>query len=421
VEPAVRTLEAALAAAVFRFPGRRLRIIGVTGTDGKTTTCHLILAMLEAGGSSSGIISTVSAPAVAESQRLGRELTTPNPWMLQRLLRAIVREGGQWAVLEATSHGLALQRLACVPVEVAVLTNVSRDHLDFHGGMDEYVTAKAKLFRRARVGVISRDTALVDRFERAGAQRWIYYGLDEGDVSAYELVTTPRASFLLDTPIGTSRVELPWPGVIQVKNALAAAAVGIGIDLPLDQIVRGLESAPSLSGRMEWVPNPFGDFRIIIDHAHTEEALVGLYAALRPLVRGRLIGVLGIDGDRDRGKRPLLGRVAGEMCDFVILTSTDPRTESPEKIVEQLRSGLEQAGRRADADYEIVIDRSQAILRSLELARDRDIVVLTGIGQQQYRSLAAGKVPWSERAAVEHALAKLGSDGWTDTERRSEV
>jgi UDP-N-acetylmuramoyl-L-alanyl-D-glutamate--2,6-diaminopimelate ligase len=400
IEPSVRTVEAAAAAAAFRFPGRRLRIIGVTGTDGKTSTAHLIHTMLKAAGERAGIMSTVTGATVTKAQPFGCELTTPNPWILQRLLRDMLGQGAQWAVLEATSHGLALQRLACVPVDVAVLTSVSSDHLDFHGTIDEYTRAKTKLFAGAAVGVINADAPFADRFARAAARRRIYYGIEDGDVSAREILASPRAAFLLDTPLGSRRVQLRLPGATQVKNALAATAAGVAIGLELDQIVWGLEHAPPLAGRMEWVPNP-GGCQIVIDHAHTPDALSQLYTALRPLADGQLIAVLGIDGDRDRRKRPELGRVAGRMCDRIVLTSTHPRREAPAAIVEHLRQGVDQHA----ADYEIVLDRPSAITRALELADARDLVVLTGIGQEPYLSGPTGKVPWSERIAVERALS----------------
>lgn len=408
VEPRFRTVEAAIAAALFRFPTRHLKVIGVTGTDGKTTTCHLIGAMLEAAGDPVGIVSTVSEAAVRDSKPFGHELTTPNPWRLQRLLRTMSHEGARWAVLEATSHGLALRRLACVRFEVAVLTSISRDHLDFHGSMDRYVEAKTKLFkRRPRLSVLNRDVALAERFERFPAGRRIYYGLSGGDVTAEQVVTTPRTKLTLKTPIGTRRLRLARSGLMEANNALAAAAVGVGIGLELDHIVNGLEHAPRLPGRLEWVQARRGDFRVVIDHAHTENALVQLYATLRPLAPGRLLAVLGVDGDRDPGKRAQIGLAAATMCEFVTLTTTHPRKEAPEAIVDRLREGVEQAGLRPNAGFEVVPDRRAAILSSLAKAREGDIVVLNGIGHEPYLAGRQGKITWSERGVVEEALERL--------------
>ena len=408
LEPGLRVTEAALASVLWRFPARQLKVIGVTGTDGKTSTCHLIQAILDAAGIRSGIVTTISEAVVTDREPVGHELTTPNPWRLHRLLRAMVDDGAQWAIVETTSHGLALQRVAFVPFHVAVLTDISREHVDFHHSMDRYIEAKTALFRRRlHLSVLSRETLHADRFEACARGRTVYYGLDGGDVTAEDICPGRGTQFTLSTESGKRPVSLPWSGLMNVRNALAAAAVGVGIGLDLDAIVSGLEHAPALPGRLEWVQDGVVGCSFVIDHAHTVAALSHLYATVRPLARGRVIGILGIDGGRDPDKRPGLGLVAGKMCDFVVVTTTHGRREAPETISSQLRVGLERAGRRHGIDFEIVLDRSDAILRAARIARPGDVVVLNGIGHEPYLASNGQKVRWSERVAVEAALTQL--------------
>ncbi len=416
VEPAWRTLEALAAALANGFPARRLRIVAVTGTDGKTTTCHLIANVLRAGGSRVGVISGVFLERPSGERILRSGLTTPNPWELQAALRDLSKSGADWLVLEVTSHALALRRTAGIAFRVAVHTGISHDHLDFHRTMANYEAAKNRVFQHGRsIGVVSADHGLKVPVAVRGAIR---FGLQAGDIRAANVACERESCTFSLVGMGRAQlVNLPLAGSFNVRNALAAAAVGFALGLSQPVIVSGLETIAPLPGRVQWLDQgqPFG---VVIDYAHAPAALESLYEFLRTVTPGRLIAVLGADGDRDRAKRPIMGRVAARACDLVILTDLDPRSDSTTRVIKDVEIGLRLHERGGGCPYEVVVDRGQAIRHALASARPGDVVVITGLGHQNYRSLGRRRVPWDDRAVTSALLEEI-RDSRTFSSRRS--
>jgi UDP-N-acetylmuramoyl-L-alanyl-D-glutamate--2,6-diaminopimelate ligase len=419
----------AIAAAWYHdFPSRRLGVVGITGTDGKTTTAYLVHAMLEAAGLPAGLISTVGV-VVGGEQRGYSGHTTPEAPIVQANLAAMLAAGDRFAVIESTSHGLALDRVAEVAFDVAVLTNITHEHLDQHGTVEAYRAAKARLFEWLappagaaakawpKTAVINRQEPTADEFiaaARGAGAAVLTYAADlavPADLHAEQV--RPRAegmTLVAATPRGRVEVELQLIGEFNVFNALAAIGVGEALSLPHDAISRGLASVPGVRGRMQRV-DAGQPFTVYVDFAHTPGALAAALAALAPVATaqgGGVISLFGSPGQRDVAKRPMMGRAAGELSRCVVLTDDDPRDEDRMQILEQIASGAEEAGRRRDHDLFLIPDREQAIRRALALAGPNDIVLLAGKGHESSLATAAGPVPWDEAAVARAALAALG-------------
>jgi UDP-N-acetylmuramoyl-L-alanyl-D-glutamate--2,6-diaminopimelate ligase len=417
----------ALAAGWFYdFPSRRLGIVGITGTDGKTTTSYLVRAVLEASGRPSGLISTIESIAGGRVVATGRQ-TTPEAPELQAELAAMVDAGDRFAVVESTSHGLAQERVGEVAYDVAVLTNVTHEHLEFHRTIEAYRAAKRSLFERLSIGesnpdkglgkwaVVNLDDPLGTDFgavaAKVGAQV-IAYG-SGSDSAVRAIAVDERASGLRLTAV-TPRGELPLSlhlaGRFNVHNALAAVGVGEALGLDHDAVRRGLESVSGVRGRMERI-NAGQPFTVIVDYAHTPDSLAKVLDNLAPLAAaggGGLIAVFGSAGERDTAKRPMMGRVAGERARLVVITDEDPRGEDRRRILEEIAAGAEDAGKRRGVDLLLIADRRKAIGAAFEQARRGDVVVLCGKGHEQTIEMAAGPVEWDEATVARQQLAELG-------------
>ena len=422
----------ALAAAAgwwFGHPSRILGVVGVTGTDGKTTTAYLVRAMLEAAGWSTGLMSTVEVIVGGRSLGNPDRTTTPEAPELQAHLAAMLAAGDRWAVLETSSHGLAQDRVGDVAYDVAVLTNLTHEHLEFHGTVAAYLAAKLRLFERLAIGpqnpaktwpksgVVNLDDGHADRFASAtrdAGARLITYGFDpSADVRATGLEQDLRQLRLeLATPRWRGVVRLRLGGRFNAHNALAAAAVGEALEVPPDVVVAGLEALPGVVGRMERIDlgQPFG---AIVDYAHTPEALTEVLDDLAPLAHasgGGLIAVFGSAGERDLLKRPLMGRVAAERCRLSVLTDEDPRGEDRALILEAIAAGAREAGATIGHEVRLEPDRRAAIALALEEARPGDVVLFAGKGHEKTIEMADGPQPWDEASEVRQALRALGWD-----------
>ena len=408
-------------------PSRDLSVVGVTGTDGKTTTCFLVAAALEATGSPTGLVGTVETRVGAIRARTPGHVTTPGAIGLQRLLRAMAAAGDRAAVIETTSHGLAAERVGAIVYDAAIFTNLSHEHLEFHGTFEAYRAAKLSLFERLagpdpakrdarpRLGIVNADDPASAAFAaatRAAGVRLLTYGSGAAaDVRASAIEERPDGlSMAVATDGWTGSVALRLSGRFNVHNALAAFALGVGWGLDLDAVRTGLESVAGVPGRMERVDlgQPFG---VVVDFAHSPAALETVLDQLAPTAaasRGGLIVVFGSAGERDTAKRPMMGRVAGERCRLVIVTDEDPRGEDRLAILEEIAAGAEGAGRRRGSDLLVVPDRAAAIAAAIEQARPGDIVVLAGKGHEPTIEGPDGPRPWDERRAAEDALAALG-------------
>jgi UDP-N-acetylmuramoyl-L-alanyl-D-glutamate--2,6-diaminopimelate ligase len=407
--PSARRALAVLSAAVLGDPARALDLVGVTGTNGKTTTAYLVDAAVRAAGEPCGLLGTIEyrvGNRVAEAVR-----TTPESSDLQALLREIKDAGCRRAVLEVSSHSLALDRVHGLEFEVAVFTNLTRDHLDFHGDMDAYFAAKRVLFdtllRPAGRAVVNLDDDRGEELARASrAEVWTYSAENAAaDLYADDVrLSLEGTRFLARTPAGALEIETPLLGLFNVHNALGALGAGLALGLPPAAVQRGIASLRGVPGRMERVDAGQG-FTVLVDYAHTDDALKNLLETVRGLKPRRVITVFGCGGDRDRTKRPLMGAVAARLSDVVILTSDNPRSEPPEAILEEIRRGIP-ASRAADTL--VISDRREAITRALDMGREGVVVVIAGKGHETYQVLRDRTVPFDDRQVAREALSGRG-------------
>lgn len=413
-----RSALAAVSAAFYGHPARHLRVVGVTGTDGKTTTAYLIDAVLEAAGHRTGLFGTVAYKVGGHWLENPGRLTTPGAPEVQSLLAEMVTAGVEYAILESTSHGLELHRLDHCEYDIAIFTNLTPDHLDLHGTFEAYRAAKGRLFqmldepttkRGRRYAVLNTDdqsSTYLRGLTRAGV---ITYGVRApADVRAEAIeLRSDGARFRLQTPVGSAMLDLPLPGLFNVSNALAAAAVGIGEGLQPEQIAAALGRFGGVPGRMERIAAG-QPFTVIVDYAHTGEALQKVLATLRPLTRGRILVVFGSAGERGHSRREGMARAAAEGADFSVLTDEDPRFEDPAAILEEIAVTLRAHGRQEPHDFIRVVDRQEAIRQAFQRAVAGDIVLLAGKGHEQSIERRGEKCAWDERTAARQALMELG-------------
>jgi UDP-N-acetylmuramoyl-L-alanyl-D-glutamate--2,6-diaminopimelate ligase len=403
----VEDARAAMAEAAARFygdPTAELRLVGVTGTNGKTTTTFLIRTILEHAGMQTGLLGTVTSIVGGNREEVVR--TTPEAIELQRTFRRMLDAGDAAAVMEVSSHALYLHRVDGVHFSARVFTNLTQDHLDFHPTMDDYFAAKKMLFDRpGGPSIVNVD----DRYGRILAQELadpITFGIDSEDAT-YRATgvefDTLGSSFTLETPEGSTTVETPLPGLFNVSNALAAIASARALGVPLGLAAQALAGAERVPGRFEPVDEgqPFG---VLVDYAHTPDALENVLRSARAIAEGRLHVVFGAGGDRDPDKRPLMGRAASDHADRVIVTSDNPRSEDPEAIVDQILGGT-------DGHAEREVDRRRAIQLAVETAQPGDVVVIAGKGHEQGQEFEDGrKEPFDDVTVAREALrAALGA------------
>ena len=401
-----------LSAAILGDPALSLELVGVTGTNGKTTTAYLVDAALRAAGETVGLLGTVEyrvGDRIAEAVR-----TTPESSDLQALFREMVDAGCRRAVIEVSSHSLELKRVHGLEFRVAVFTNLTRDHLDFHGDMDAYFAAKRLLFERHLRpdghAIVNLDDDRAGEIVRASRGRaWTYSLADPGaDLLAEDVrLSLEGTRFRARTPKGPLEIESALVGSFNVQNCLAALGAGLALGLAPEAAARGIASLRGVPGRMERVVAG-QDFTVLVDYAHTDDALKNLLETVRGLKPRRVVTVFGCGGDRDRTKRPLMGAVASRLSDVVILTSDNPRSEPPEAILEEIRRGIPPA--RA-ADTLVVPDRRDAIARALEMGGEGVVVVIAGKGHEPCQVLRDRSVPFDDRQVARDALARLAGAG----------
>jgi UDP-N-acetylmuramoyl-L-alanyl-D-glutamate--2,6-diaminopimelate ligase len=406
---------AVLSAHYFGHPSRALRLVGTTGTNGKTTTSYLIQAVLEAGGFPCGLVGTVQYAVAGEFVDAPR--TTPEAADLQRLLRRMVDSGAKACSMEVSSHALALRRVEATTFAAAVFTNLTRDHLDFHGDMDRYFEAKRRLFTLLPPGA----PAIINVDDRRGEQLAsslsvpLTYGMKTADVRP-EAVTPSLAGLAFDamTPNGRIPIRSRLMGQFNLYNLLAAVATGVALGIPNDAIAAGLAGMPAVPGRMQLVSGPDDDVTVVVDYAHSDDALRNILEAVRPLVTGRLVTVFGCGGDRDRTKRPLMGVVASRLSDFVVITSDNPRSEDPERIIDDIERGIAPADGRTRPEvprWRRQADRHAAIDETIVGASPSDVVVIAGKGHEKYQVIGAKTLPFDDVAVAKAALARRRGEG----------
>jgi UDP-N-acetylmuramoyl-L-alanyl-D-glutamate--2,6-diaminopimelate ligase len=413
IVPSTRTALAELAAVLLGRPARQLRVAGVTGTDGKTTTTHMASHVLETAGIRTGSMSTIAFHVGAATDHNESGQTTIEAPDLQAWLARMAAEKIEEVVLEVTSHALVQERVGACDFDIVAVTYVGRDHLDYHSSWNDYVAAKARLIDLCAAGagkgipktaILNGDDASYELFSaRPIERRWTYSLRSQADIMAKGLRCAEICSFRLVTADGEAPVELALPARFNVYNALAAAGVCLASGLTVEQVAAGLSSFSGVPGRLELVDlgQPFS---LYVDFAHSAGALRSALAELRPLTSGRLLTVFGSTARSDHD-RPGMGRAAAEGADFFIITTDDPLGEDPAEIAREVAAGAD--GRVAGRDYDIILDRRAAIRRAVEMARPGDTVLLAGKGHERSMLTADGREPWDERAIAEEAIREL--------------
>jgi len=413
-----------LLAGLYNFPSRKLVLIGVTGTDGKTTTVNLLHAMLQANGYAAGMVSTLNARIGNTSYATGLHVTTPTADAVQRYLADMVAVGMTHAVLETTSHGLAQQRLAGCDFDVAVVTNITHEHLDHHGSWAAYRDAKALLFRgltaaarkpdQAKVAVINRDDGgSYDFLHAIPVEQSLVYATHPQRVDAStqpvwaeDVHFTPQGlGFTLHSPWGRVNITASLVGMYNVSNILAAASAALALGVSLDAVAEGVHAIKGVPGRMERIDEGQA-FSAIVDFAHTPNALRVTLETAKQRVSdgGRVIVAFGSAGLRDREKRRMMGEVAGELADLIVLTAEDPRTEPLNGILDEMARGVLKFARQEGVDFWRVPDRGAALLFAVQLARPGDIVLACGKGHEQSMCFGDVEYAWDDRDALRSAL-----------------
>jgi UDP-N-acetylmuramoyl-L-alanyl-D-glutamate--2,6-diaminopimelate ligase len=407
-----RVALAILAAEFCDHPSSEMQVVGITGTNGKTTTAYLLAAVFEAAGIRCGILGTVAyrlGPNVSDERAAAR--TTPEAPDVQALLREMVDLGCGACAMEVSSHALALHRVTGMRFAAGVFTNLTRDHLDFHADMDNYFRAKRRLFEM----LPSDAPALLNVDDPRGAPlaeaggRVVTYGIHRpADISPGPLsFSLAGLTFDVRTPRGTLRMRSALVGRPNVYNILAAVATATALDLPFDAIERGISALSGVPGRFQLVSGASDGVTVVVDYAHTDDALRNLLETARPLATGRLITVFGCGGDRDRTKRPLMGAVAGRLSDLIVITSDNPRSEDPARIIEEIQRGITPDTRRGSAQSVLtIVDRRAAIAKAIEVARPGDLVLVAGKGHEKYQVIGDRTLPFDDVEVAREALAR---------------
>jgi UDP-N-acetylmuramoyl-L-alanyl-D-glutamate--2,6-diaminopimelate ligase len=399
-----------------------MRVVGITGTNGKTTTAYLLASIFEAAKIRCGILGTVAYRIGDETREATR--TTPEAPDVQKLLREMVDRGCGACAMEVSSHALSLRRVDGMTFAAAVFTNLTRDHLDFHTDMDAYFRAKRRLFEmlpRDAPSLINADDPRGVALAGVGGRPVTYAINRPADIRPGPLsFSLEGLAFDVRTPRGTVHVRSKLVGRPNVYNILAAVATATALDLSFDAIERGLQALDGVPGRFQVVSGPKDEVTVVVDYAHTDDALRNLLETARPLARGRLITVFGCGGDRDRTKRPLMGAVAGRLSDLIVITSDNPRSEDPNRIIEEIqrgltadtrrpstRSGLEPAeGRESGQRMLSIVDRRAAIGKAIEVARPGDLVLVAGKGHEKYQVIGDRVLPFDDVAVAHDALVR---------------
>jgi UDP-N-acetylmuramyl-tripeptide synthetase len=415
----IRRAMAQAAAEVHHHPSRELNLVGITGTNGKTTTAYLVASIPEAAGEPVAMTGTVEYRLGKEKKKAGR--TTPEATDMQRLLRQAVSIGCKTAVMECSSQAMDFHRCDALDYAVAVFSNLTRDHLDYHKTMENYWYAKQRLFdgrlgSRPRTSVINLDDAhgveLADRLKREGLRVVTYAVEADADITAYDpefslsgmqfrlRIKPPATAGGSDFSPGEIDFHSPLVGPPHVYNTLAAIGSGLALGYPLEVITKALSTCTGAPGRFESVPHD-GDFAVVVDYAHSDDALLNVLRTAREVTKGRIITLFGCGGDRDRSKRAPMGEAAGSLSDVVILTSDNPRTEDPNQILCDAEEGIQKTGK----PYEKIADRREAIHRAIAQARTDDLVLIAGKGHEDYQILGREVFHFDDKEVAREALA----------------
>ncbi len=407
---------AILSAAFYNQPARKMRVIGVTGTDGKTTTATIIYQILKFAGFRVGLITSINAVIGDKIYDTGFHTTTPNAVDLQKYLAEMLSAGTEYVVIETSSHGLAQFRVHMCEFDIAVITNITSEHLDYHKNFAEYQEAKLKLFdylnddyrkqNVSKVSIINRDDTSFNLLKNINSDIKLSYGLNnEADISAYNICfDKSRMKFDVKTPEEHFSIETSLIGKYNIYNILAAIAVAHSQKIPVKSIIKGIESIERIKGRMEFISHNAGNFKVIIDFAHTPNALEKALGVARDIAENNVIVVFGCAGLRDKYKRKAMGKVAGKLADKIFITAEDPRTESAENIINEIARGCKLANRQEGIDFFKIPDREKAITKAIISAQTGDVVITCGKAHERSMCFGEKEYPWNEYEAVKSVL-----------------
>jgi UDP-N-acetylmuramoyl-L-alanyl-D-glutamate--2,6-diaminopimelate ligase len=413
IEPYGHLGEAVLLNVINGFPAHGLKVIGVTGTNGKTTTSFLIHRMLHEAGYKVGLMTTVAYGAGMDIKPQMTHMTTASVPVLHKRIKELKAQGIEWLVLETTSHALAQHRVWGVPYSIAVMTNITHEHLAYHGTFERYLQAKRMMFtmtnrnkKGLQIGIINADDPNAETFAQAIKQP-VLYGMEQGDLRARDVKLSADGVAYTAAIDGTDyHITCQLPGSFNVYNSLAAIGVGRAVGLTPQQIEQGIAALEGVEGRMATVSEG-QDFDVIVDYAHTPDSFEKLFGDLRPVVAGRIIALFGSLGGGDKGKRPLQGEIAGRFADEVIICQEDDRQEAPEQIMGDIAAGAVKAGKVQDKDLFLIHDRRQAIETAFKHAKKGDTVLLLGKGHEKTIEDAEGEHPWNEIEVARNLLRAM--------------
>ncbi|MGG1575777.1 UDP-N-acetylmuramoyl-L-alanyl-D-glutamate--2,6-diaminopimelate ligase [Fictibacillus sp. NRS-1165] len=397
---------AVLANVFYGYPTNKLHLIGVTGTNGKTTTAHLIEQVFSDAGKRTGMIGTIDMKINGVSHKVTN--TTPESLFLQKAFKEMIDQGVESAVMEVSSHALDMGRVRGCDYDIAVFTNFTQDHLDYHKDMETYLRAKGLLFaqlgntyagNKEKIAILNRDDEASKEFEKMTAAQILTYGIEQkSDIMAKDIkVTGKGTSFTLVTPLEERPVSLKLVGKFSVYNVLAAISATLLSGIPIDSIIKTMENVKGVPGRFETV-DAGQSFTVIVDYAHTPDSLENALTTVKEFAVGKVISVVGCGGDRDKTKRPLMAKIAAENSDVAIFTSDNPRTEDPLAILEDMKAGVQ--------DYEYIIkpDRKDAIVHAIEIAEDNDIILIAGKGHETYQIIGKNVLDFDDRKVAAEAI-----------------
>lgn len=392
---------AKIASKFYDRPEEKLKLVGITGTNGKTTVSYLVKRILETAGKRVGIIGTneilVGSDAVGI---VSSTPTTPNSLELHKIFAKMLKMGATYVVMEVSSHALDLHRVYGLNYEAGVFTNLTRDHLDYHKTMENYFLAKAKLFDISKIGVVNIDDEYGKRLEKVVSCEKLSVGTQNADICAKNIEMDEKGvRFTVCYGGKSAKAELAISGMFSVYNALCAIGAAISLGIDFETVIKGLAAAAGVKGRLERVPTET-DYSVIIDYAHTPDGLENVINAINSFKKGRLITVFGCGGDRDASKRSIMGDIGTRLSDISVITSDNPRTENPQKIIDDIVSGVK------EGIYEIIPDRREAIGYALSIAKKGDVVLLAGKGQETYQILGKEKIHFDEREIVRDFLER---------------
>jgi UDP-N-acetylmuramoyl-L-alanyl-D-glutamate--2,6-diaminopimelate ligase len=414
IEPTGHLIEAFLTTLFYGFPMRKLKVIGVTGTNGKTTTTLMIHQILNQAGYKVGFMSTIGYGYKDQFINQEQHMTTVSTREMIKRSKKMQAQGMEWLVLETTSHALAQHRVYKVPYSIAVFTNLTHEHLAYHHTFERYRQAKVRLFKLAnknkrglQLGIANADDPNYLYFTKQTKHN-ITFGLHRGDLVAKDIkLSNQSVSFKTSYQNQNLKIQCHIPGSFNVENSLAAAAVGLALKISPENIEKGIDKLRFVEGRMNSL-NLGQKFNVIIDYAHSPDSFEKLFKDIQPNLKGKLIVLFGSLGGGDKGKRPLQGELAGQYADFVFICEEDDRLEKPEQIMLDIAKGVEKAGKTLNKDYFMIHDRPAAILASFKQAKDGDTVLLLGKGHEKTIEDKDGEHPWNETKEAIKALEKLG-------------